>query len=117
MHITFAIQLYYLHVHLSSFIEKLESTENEPNSCEPYSRKIAVVKKELSTTQEALNSVVDDHDDTAVLKQYLEQLHDHKLKLARLKDELLSLSLDDNNELILQHRVLTYSFQSVLLRR
>ena len=48
----------------------------------------------------------EDHDDVPLLEQYREQLIDYKKELAAVYENLVTLELDDDDELVILHDTL-----------
>ena len=57
----------------------------------------------LKNTEGKLCALSDDHDDSSLLQQYVEQLADHKRELYTIHEDLISLDLENDHELVTQH--------------
>ena len=68
------------------------------------SRRLSHIQKSLSSVDDAIKALTGDSDDTFVLHQYEEQLTDYKRELSDVRTSLLSIDLDDGDEL---NRLLT----------
>ena len=54
-------------------------------------------------TDDRLDALSGDDIDSSLLEQYVEQLTDHKCELSTIHEELISLDLDNDHELVLKH--------------
>ena len=57
----------------------------------------------LKNTESGLSVVSEDHDDSPLLEQFMEQLADHKGELSTIHEDLISLDLENDHELVTQH--------------
>ena len=57
----------------------------------------------LNGTDDGLDALSGDDVDFSLLEQYVEQLADHKRELFTIHEELISLDLDNDHELVLKH--------------
>ena len=57
----------------------------------------------LRNTESGLSGQSEDHDDSSLLQQFMEQLADHKRELSTIHEDLISLNLENDHELVTQH--------------
>ena len=87
-----------LTVRIMTLVESLSPTPAKGvNGRELLVRKCAHLLSRLSETSTALTSLT--REDVVRLQQYGEQLLDHKRELSEINDALLSLTLEDSDEL------------------
>ena len=67
------------------------------------SRKLTRVRRHLKETEEALAPLSEGHDDVPLLEQYQEKMSDIKKSLSAVDEELVTLDLDDDHDLVVQH--------------
>ena len=66
-------------------------------------RRLLRLELGLKNTERELCALSDDHDDSSLLQQYVEQLADHKRELSTFHEDLISLDLENDHELVTQH--------------
>lgn len=94
-----------LSVRLQKFVTKTKPvTPGCPTSNRKTSlRKLLRLERNLKSTEEALSTLPENHDDVTLLDQHHERLDDYKRELSVVYDNLLALDLEDGDELILSH--------------
>ena len=60
----------------------------------------------LKDTEAGLDTLSDDYDDSSLLEQYMEQFADYKHELSTIHEDLISLDLDNDHELVTKHMAL-----------
>ena len=73
------------------------SSDTDPRKI--ASRRLARLQKSISSVKDAVTALKGDSDDAFVLRQYEEQLTDHKKELSDIRTSLLSIDLEDGDEL------------------
>ena len=73
------------------------SSDTDPRKI--ASRRLARLQKSISSVKDAVTALKGDSDDAFVLKQHEEQLTDFKKELSDIRTSLLSIDLDDGDEL------------------
>ena len=79
----------------------LESTT--PDTQKVTARRLSRLELSLKDTEAGLDALSDDHSDSSLLEQYTEQLADHKRELSTIHEDLISLDLDNDHELVTKH--------------
>jgi hypothetical protein len=78
----------------------IKACSSDPGSRKLASRKLSHLEKELSSVSEVVASLSADPSDVCVLHQYQEQLHDIKRELGDICNCLISLDLDEFDDLV-----------------
>ena len=91
-----------LSVRLQQLIVK-HSGPGATNARKSLSRKLSRLERSLKAVDEALGAVGEDHDGVPLLEQHREQLADYKKQLTAVYEDLVSLDLDDEDELMVLH--------------
>ena len=66
-------------------------------------RRLSRLELGFKNRERELCALSDDHDDSYLLEQYMEQLADHKRELSTIHEDLMSLELENGHELVTQH--------------
>ena len=82
----------------------LESTT--PDTQRATARRLSRLELSLKDTEAGFDALSDDYDDSSLLEQYTEQLSDHKRELSTIYEDLISLDLDNDHELVIKHMAL-----------
>ena len=87
-------------MHLQQFITNSSSPVTSRNT-KASSHKLQHLERSLGSTDKALAALSSDHDDLALLEQHCEQLCDYKRELAAVYEDLVTLDLDEKDDLII----------------
>ena len=79
----------------------IESSTPDPHKM--TARRLSRLELGLKNTESGLSVLSEDHDDSSLLEQLMEQLADHKRELSTIHEDLISLDLENNHELVTQH--------------
>ena len=79
----------------------IESSTPDPHKM--TARRLSRLELSLNNTESGLSVLSEDHDDSSLLEQFMEQLADHKRELSTIHKDLISLDLENDHELVTQH--------------
>ena len=91
-----------LSVRLHKLLEKSHSPSN-PGNRKALLRKLLCLESNLKSTETFLKSLPAPPDDLSLVDQHRERLTDHKTELAAIYDDLLSLDLEEGDDLFALH--------------
>ena len=74
-----------------------------PDPHKMTARRLSRLELGLRNTESSLSGLSEDHDDSSLLEQFMEQLADHKRELSTIHEDLISLDLENDHELVTQH--------------
>ena len=106
-----------LNVRLQGVVSACSTSSTNPtNPRNVQSRKLQRLDRSVSMIQDALTSLDDGADNTCCLQQYQEELRDLKKDLGVVRDNLLTMSSDDHDELLRSEETLGRKISDCSLR-